>query len=405
MHFNLFYSAAGFLNIASTLLGGIMIDKVGLQAVTLVISISAALGQAVFAIGINTESFALSLLGRTIFGSSMQVVGMCLTICIIKWFTGKELSMGIGAKVSSGLLSMVLCFLTQPTIVKLSHSLELSIWIGFGCSLISVISICLLIRIDSKRDMLLGIHTQGIIPEEKKFKFADIKKFKLIYWLLLIEAVLIECSISCFANIGSKYNQERFGYNSVEAGAILSIPVILGAIASPFIGMTVDKIGKRVLMLIIAAILVATCQMLLLITPDSHKPTAPTLYICLAGLGNSLFSSVFWAALSLVVDRKALGTANGCIHSFRNMAVVVAPMVVGYLVDHTERDHGYFWVSFFLALLSGLGVVNGIFVYIIDVKNGAVLDSIDASTAKAKTLTITNKNAASPLDIQLITIS
>ena len=401
----MFYSAAAFSNIASTILGGIMIDKVGLRTVILVISIATATGITIFALGISIGSFGLSLLGRTIFGSGIQILDITENIFIIKWFTGKELSMGIGAKLSSTLFSMVLCFLTQPTIVKLTNSVEFAIWVGFIFCLMSVASICFLLRIDRKRDALLGIDASVEIPEEEKFKFSDIKKFRLIYWLLLVDVILVECCIFCFGNISSKYIQERFGYNSVEAGAIISIPVVLGAISSPLIGVTVDKIGKRVLMLIAAAVVITACQLFLLITPDSHKPIAPTFYLCIFGLGNSLFNSVFWGALSYVVDKKILGTANGCIYSLRSMALVITPIVMGYLIDNTEKYHGYFWVSFFLGSLSGLGIVNGIIIFINDIRNGGVLHSSKPSAAQAKYITAHTKKPAIAPDIQLISIN
>ena len=106
------------------------------------------------------------------------------------------------------------------------------------------------------------------------------------------------------------------------------------------------------------------------------------MYLVIYGLGFSLFNAVYWAALGYVVDSAILGTANGTMFSLRSIGLVVVPIMNGYIVENTDKYHGYFWVSFLLAILAGSGCVTGIFVYLHDMRFGAVLNAINPITAK-----------------------
>jgi nitrate/nitrite transporter NarK len=46
--------------------------------------------------------------------------------------------------------------------------------------------------------------------------------------------------------------QDRFGFSEATAGQLFGIPYTISACASPFLGFMIDRVGKRVLLVILA---------------------------------------------------------------------------------------------------------------------------------------------------------
>ena len=242
----------------------------------LVISaVTVAVGQAIFAIGVSFGSFIVAVIARAVLGIATQSLDIAQAICLIKWFSGKELSMSIGFKITTALLSIALDANTQPGIVELSHSLDLAVWIAFLFCVLSLISMYFVIHIDRRRDKLLGSESLETFTQHEKFKCSDIKKFRFLYWLLVVEIFLVCWSIIPFDSISSRYYQKRFGYTSTEAGSISSIPFVMSIILTPVWGIMVDRIGKRGIMLIIGPGIMCLFHVLLLLSPDSYQPVYP----------------------------------------------------------------------------------------------------------------------------------
>ena len=357
-------------------------DKYGTRKMFFFSSIAVAVGQGIFVLGVIIGSFGLAVLGRAILGCGSQNLGSAGNIFIIKWLAGKELSMGFGVNISLNLFCIALNANTSPRIVEYTGSLDLAVIVGLLLCILSVITAVVVIAIDKNRDDLVAGIAMIEAPMRRVFKCSDMKKLKLLFWLLVGNIIFVDCSIFSFDYISSKYYQERFGYSSSEAGSIISLPYVVVTLFTPFIGILVDKYGKRGIMLIVAAALITLFQLLLLITPDSDRPIFPILYLILFGLGFSILSTVFWAALGYIMDPSLLGTANGAVYSARNIGLVIVPIIVGYLKDNTQQNHGFFWVSVFLGLLSGLGIINGIIIYIYDLRQGGILHSSDPAQAQ-----------------------
>ena len=354
------------------LFGGYFIDKIGIRTSILVFALLVSVGHAIFAIGVTQKSYLLALLGRGIFGCGGENLNLSQTLIIVQWFSGKELSMAIGLSISLARLGSVLSNNLEPLIVE-AFSLTVAIWLGFWMCIISVISVIFMNRIDRKRDEMLGITSKHVIREEDKFSFSGMKNLGSIYWVMVANNVAVYCSIYCFTFVSSHYYQHRFGYDSVQAGFIISIVFFTGMVFCPVAGIFADRLGKRGLMIIAATVLVMLVHVFFLLTPDSTRPILPIFYLVVLGVGYAVYTTVIWASISYVVPARFLGTAFGLGFAASNTGLVIGPLVVGYIQDNTEKHGGYFWVSVFLALLGAIGVATAIIIYIMDiVKGGAI---------------------------------
>jgi MFS family permease len=99
----------------------------------------------------------------------------------------------------------------------------------------------------------------------------------------------------------------------------------------------------------------------------------------LLGVGYSLYAAVMWASIPLVVKPEAVGTAFGVTTSVQNFGLAFAPMIIGEIQDTTTKGHGYFYVSFtqvsvFLFICGFLGVLNAVWLFFEDKRNGGKLN-------------------------------
>ena len=382
VEFNMLYSAYSLPNIFLPFFGGILMDKFGVRIVIIISSFLVTIGQAVFAFGVSIGSFYVALLGRGLLGCGGENLDVSQTVIVVKWFAGRELSMALGLNSSMSLIGTVLNDDTEPKIVSSSNSLDLGLWIGFMVCVGSLFSAFFLTGLDKKRDRLLGVDTSTEIAEEKRIKCSDFRKFTLIFWLILINSVIVYCSVYSFMYIASEYYQDRFGYDATEGGNIISIPFTMCLFTIPFIGITIDKVGKRGLFLLIATVLVTSFQILLMVTPDSHRSISPIIYLGVLGFGYAISVTTVWSSIAYTIDSSVLGTANGAVCCAGNIGLVAFPIIVGALKENTERDHGYYWPSFFLACLGVAGIVNCIFIYFYDLNHGGILNSTDPIQAR-----------------------
>jgi MFS family permease len=380
--FNMLYSIYSLPNIFIPLFGGFLTDSFGAGRVLLYSSLLITIGQVIFALSPHFGSFYLALIGRAIFGSGGENLDLAQSVIVLSWFSGKELSMAFGLNSSISLLGSVLNDNTEPFIVSYTGSLSFGLWVGVFVCLLSFFSVFWLNSINNKRLESLPNRREDL--EGEKFSLKDLGKLDWYFWLLLINSCAIDSSIFCFCNIASGYYQDRFGYDMVESGSIMSIAFFTAAFLNPFVGIVVDTIGKRALFLIVSSVFVACFHLLLLMTPSGYKPIAPVLYFVVLGIGYSVYVTVFWAALSYTVDHKIIGTAYGIMYSFGNLALVVFPIIVGVIQESFDMETGYFGVGIFLECLAVIGIITCIVMYSEDIKKGGILDTPNPCLVSSK---------------------
>ena len=377
------YSIYSFPNIIFPFLGGFLMDKFGTRSLIYISSFLVTLGQAIFAFGVSISNFPLALLGRGIFGCGGENLDLAQSVIMVAWFTGKELSMAFGLNSTLSLLGSVMNDNTEPIIVAATN-LDTGLWVGLLVCVASFIGAIFLNFLDKKRSTLLASSKNNEIPESERFHWKDIKEFSLLFWILQANSILVNVAVYCFRYISSGFYQERFGFDEETSGNIISITFFLTAVFCPPIGYLTDRIGKRAVFLIISAVCICMFHLSCLFTPNADKPIYPIFYLALLGLGYAIYMTVYWAAISYIVEPKLIGTALGISYTFSNLGLVVVPIFVGYLQDNTHKDHGYYWVSLLLAVLASIGIFTNLLAYYLDMKNGGMLNAADPLTAQMK---------------------
>mmetsp|Transcript_21546 Transcript_21546/g.3523 ORF Transcript_21546/g.3523 Transcript_21546/m.3523 type:complete len:182 (-) Transcript_21546:343-888(-) len=165
--------------------------------------------------------------------------------------------------------------------------------------------------LDKRRDRLMGFRGKRTLDPADRVNLRDIKTFDIRFWLISINCVVVYICVMPFNNIASAFYQNRFNFSSITAGWIISITYLISAIFSPFLGLMIDKIGKRVWMIILSAGMMTITHLAFLIMPDCDQCVYSILPLILLGFGYSIYASVIWASIPYVVMPKTVGTAFG----------------------------------------------------------------------------------------------
>lgn len=241
---------------------------------------------------------------------------------------------------------------------------------------LSLIACFFLMRLDKERDEKLGISEKHVIRDQDKFSFTGVRNLGSLYWLILFSSTMVNASIFCFTFKSSSFFQDRFEFDAIQAGLFISIVYFTGMVLCPIAGILTDLFGKKGIFINVSTSLIFLVHCLFILTPDSYRPILPIFYLALFGLGYAFYTTISLVALANVVNEKSLGTAFGIFFSISYLRLVIGPLIIGYIQENTEKYHGYYWVSVFLAVIALIGLVSGISAYLIDLNGAGAIDKI-----------------------------
>jgi len=379
--FNLIYTVYSLPNIVMPLLGGFIIDKLGVRTGLTLFASLIIFGQIIITIGVQNLSFGAMLFGTAIMGIGLDSLCAAKSTMIVKWFHEQELAFAMGLTLTVSRLGSSLSSYLSPWLYANSGSLTTPFGIGIALGIYSLIVIGFLCFIDSYADdkeHRINIHNEEHQPKDK-FEISDMKNFKLIFYLIMLNCMIAYAVIKGFLNNASDLMNTRFGFNPQLSGKYLSIVFILATVFSPVFGGIADRIGKRVTLLLGSFILLAFVhlQVAFLTDTEAGNPNRTMLLpIIGVGIAFSAYAAIIWPAVSLVVEEKANGTAYGFALSMQNLMLSIIPLVVGFVHDTTmDVSHGYYWTEIFLLILSLGGVYVTLLIKKEDVKTGGVLEA------------------------------
>lgn len=97
-------------------------------------------------------------------------------------------------------------------------------------------------------------------------------------------------------------------------------------------------------LLIVTSGIVLGFQVVFVMVPEVDHLIA---YFVGLGIGEAIYAATFWATIAYVVDKDVIGTAYGVIYATGNIALVVSPVIIGYIQVNTEKHNGHYWVHVF----------------------------------------------------------
>ena len=152
-----------------------------------------------------------------------------------------------------------------------SHGLGAAFLCGFAVCLFSLANAFGMVFLDKKAERANPQAERAGLSSEDKFKWSDLYKFNSSYWLLTVSCVATYMSVFPFIQNASDMLQTKYHFDKITAGYLFGVPYIISATASPFLGMLIDKVGKRALLTCVASATLTMAFTASLMMPECHQ--------------------------------------------------------------------------------------------------------------------------------------
>lgn len=347
--YGFFTSAYGWFNVflLMLILGGIILDKMGVRFTGVMAASIMVAGTAVKYYAISTHSLdgltlfgwkaqvMVAALGYATFGVGVEIAGITVSKIIVKWFKGKELALAMGLEMATARLGTALALSTSAPIASHFKDVSVPILLCLIMLCIGLISFIVYTFMDKKLDASIIAQNEGkeVEPEEE-FKLSDIR-FILTnkgWWYIAILCVLFYSAVFPFLKYASDLMVNKFGVNPELAGIIPGLLPFGTMILTPTFGNLYDRKGKGATIMIIGAILLIFVHAMFSI-PIFNSWIFAILLIVILGIGFSLVPSAMWPSVPKIIPEKQLGTAYALIFWVQNWGLMGVPALIGWVLD------------------------------------------------------------------------
>jgi MFS family permease len=181
--------------------------------------------------------------------------------------------------------------------------------------------------------------------------FSFIYEFNTIFWLISILCFTLYGAFLPFNYIAAGFFTETYfvGMDKHEAqhlaGLYMSIPFFISAFSIPIYGIMIDKFGQRANLALASSICGLISFLLFYFTP-------PVFALILLGCTYSLFASIIWPSVSLVVKNSVVGLAYGVTTALQNFGLVIFPMIVASIYSNTNNYYSTLGFFIFMMIIS-----------------------------------------------------
>lgn len=371
--FGILSSVYSYPNCVLPLLGGFLLDRIGVDAACIGFAFLVLAGQAIFTLGLYLRSLPLLFLSRVVFGlgGESQYVVACALLC--GWFRDREMAFALGLIVTSSSLGTVATLNTQPALVArfgLPRASAVSTCIGLlsflAAAAASTINKCARQAAEpiSKR-LQSDVHTTAV-------RINDILKFRGLFWLLVFSRITIHLAVVPFFSVTSQQYLEspRFGFNEEMADRITSLPNLVSVIICPVLGLLVDKLGIRPLLILLASIGFTLVQISFMLFPECTECYSISGLYVLMGVSLSLYAAAVAPCIALAVPTALTGTAFGVSSALQNVGSSLGPSIVSALRAETGDLQ---WSFRFIIAVCVLAILVAYSIFVLDRRTGRYL--------------------------------
>jgi MFS family permease len=338
-----------FPNIFTVVIGGFIIDRLGLRKALMIFAVLSFIGPAITA---ATGHLSIMAAGRLIFGMGAESLNVAVTTALARWFRGKELSFAFGLNLTASRLG-TFAALNSPTWARWAYAnWRTPLLIAFAFTALCVVGAVIYWAMEewAEKNYDLGKASTD------KVVFADLFKFGLSYWLIVALCVVFYSAIFPFQTFAVKFFIEAHGTSREFGGFLSSMLTLFAMIATPIFGLWVDRVGKRAFLMMIGSSLLIPVYLMMAYTRVS-------LYVPMAmmGIAFSLIPAVMWPSVAYLVDQPRLGTAYGLMTMLQNVGFGGFNLMVGWAntYSHAGADNpaGYNLGMWIFSILGVLGVL------------------------------------------------
>ncbi|MDH3496870.1 MAG: MFS transporter [Gemmatimonadota bacterium] len=342
-------------NVVMVLLGGIVVDRIGVKRATFVFGVLCLVGAGVTA---ATGTLAVMATGRLIFGIGAESLIVAVTTALAKWFKGKELSFAFGVNLTIARLGSFAA-LNSPTWAKPAFEhwqapLVIATAMGVFCVVGAVVYWVLENRAEAR-------YALGHAAPVDRVAWSDLFKFGTSFWYVVLLCVTFYSAIFPFQTFAVKFFIEAHGATREYGGFLSSLLTAFAMVCTPLFGYLVDRVARRALFMMLGSLLLVPVYLLMAYTD------VPLLVpMAMMGVAFSLIPAVMWPAVAYLVDERRLGTAYGVMTMIQNIGLAGFNFLIGWANDvagaSAANPGGY---ALGMWIFSGLGFVGFLFAWLL----------------------------------------
>ncbi|MDD3320743.1 MAG: MFS transporter [Paludibacter sp.] len=349
MDYSIFTSAYGWFNVflLMLILGGILLDKTGVR-------FTGILSTAIMVIGASMKFLAIShffpeglapifgikaqvmfaALGYAIFAVGVETAGITVSRIIVKWFKGKEMALAMGLQVAFARMGTLLAVAIPLPIAKYFGDVAIPILFGALLLCIGLIAFIVYVRMDIKLEASEA-HMEK--EAEEPFKLSDIIQIvsNKGFWLIALLCVLFYSAVFPWIKFATDLVINKYQVDPDLAGLIPSVLPLGTLFLTPFFGNLYDKKGKGATIMIIGSILLIIVHGIFSIPFLNNWILAIAVTIVL-GIALSLVPSAMWPSVPKIIPEKQLGTAYALIFWIQNWGLMGVPLLIGIVLSATN---------------------------------------------------------------------
>ncbi len=336
-------------NVIMVLIGGIIIDRLGIRKAGFMFASLIMLGAILTCIN---GKFALMAIGRLIFGLGAESMIVAITTSIARWFKGKEFALAFGLNLTIARLGSFLA-LNSPSWARefYNQGWQYPLIIAAVAGTLALICITLYSLVDFFAEKRFNFPAEG---NTDKIEIKKIFQFPHSFWYISFLCVVFYSAMFPFQTFAVKFFQ-HVHHTTRDAGGLLSSMLTLSAMFfTPLFGALSDKIGRRATMMLIGSLLIIPVYLMMgyeikiahwlnlpeyvtikfsLLKINAILPTNLFIPMAMMGMAFSLVPAVMWPSVAYVVDSSKLGTAYGLMTMIQNIGLASFNLLIGFVND------------------------------------------------------------------------
>ncbi len=314
-------------NIFMVLLGGIIIDRIGVKKGVLLFAAICLVGALLTA---ASPRLSVMASGRLVFGLGAESLIVAVTTGIAKWFRGKELSFAFGLNLTISRLGS-LAAQVSPTWAKEAFGhWQKPLLIALVFALVSVVAAIAYWALESRAAKRYELGAQS---GTDKIVWKDLLKFSASYWWVVALCMVFYSGIFPFQTFAQKFFQDAHGAPAETASLLVGMLTVFAMVATPLFGLMVDRVGKRALLMMLGSLLLVPVYLMM-----GYTRIHLVVPMALMGTAFSLIPAVMWPSVAYIVPEERLGTAYGLMTLIQNVGLAGFNLLVGWANDHGQAS-------------------------------------------------------------------
>jgi MFS family permease len=361
-------------NVIMVLVGGIIIDQVGVRLATILFGILCFGGACLTA---STGTLTVMAGGRLLFGLGAESLIVAVTTALARWFRGKELSFAFGVNLTLARLGSFLA-LTSPTWAKRAFSswqwpLVIAAAVGSLC-IVAPIAYGFMDVVAVRR------YRTGRAGGADKVAVTQLFKLSASFWLVVFLCATFYSAVFPFQTFAIKFFQEAHGTTREYAGFLSGLLPAFAMVITPLFGYVVDRVGRRSLFMMLGSLLLVPVYVLM-----AYTKLPLVVPMAMMGIAFSCIPAIMWPSVAYIVPQERLGTAYGLMTMIQNIGLAGFNFLIGSANDFAkasaENPGGY---TLGMWIFSGLGYLGFLSAYLLRrVESGPKAHGLETITVRS----------------------